>query len=84
MTVMAAPRSLSTIAADVEKHWASVNYAARPYLDAMRELNTIRDVFYADSASSVVAYFLSNATSWHGDDARRIKKELNTMLKKAF
>lgn len=73
-------RSLSTIARDIENNWPNVNYAAKPYLDAMKELNSIHDNYYADSAESVVLYFLSNATSWRGEHARRIKAELKMML----
>lgn len=72
-------RSLSTIAADIRRHWPKVNYGAVPYLDAMGSLNSIHDTYIADSAKSVVLYFLSNATSWRGDDARRIKAELKKM-----
>jgi len=74
-------RPLSVIAADIRKHWANVNYAAKPYLDAMSQLNRITDDYYQDSGKSVVLYFLSNATSWRGEDARRIKTELKGMVK---
>jgi hypothetical protein len=73
-------RALWEIAADVRAHWAKVNYAAEPYLAAMDELTLITDNYYADDADSMVRYFLSNATTWRGPDARRIKKELNGML----
>jgi hypothetical protein len=59
---------------------SAVNYAVRPYLDAMKSLDTLGGRYGEDNAASVVAYFLSNATSWKGDAARRIKKELNAML----
>jgi len=39
------------------------------------------DKYYEDDAASVVIYFLSNATTWRGDDARRVKAELKAMLK---
>jgi len=75
-------RKLKVIAAEIEKDWgAKVNYAAKPYLDAMKELDHISDWFYLDTASSVVMYFLGNAQGWRGDTARRVKKELNLMLK---
>jgi hypothetical protein len=32
-----------------------------------------------DSAESIVAYFLSNAATWRGADARRIKAELKAL-----
>ena len=72
-------RKLSTIATDIETDWTNVNYAARPYLDALHELDSIRDDYYYDSASSVVLYFLANASAWRGDTARRIKKELKAL-----
>jgi hypothetical protein len=76
-------RPLCDIAAEIRRTWKAVNYAAAPYLDAMSTLDTLDDDYYADSGRSVVLYFLSNATTWRGDDARRIKKELNAMLNAA-
>ena len=73
-------RPLYEIAKDIRKHWPKIYFGAVPYVDAMRELNTINDKYFADSAKSVVLYFLSNASSWRGDDARRIKKELKQMV----
>ena len=75
-----APRPLHVIARDIENTWPAVNYAARPYLDAMRELNAITDNYIFDTGRSIVAYFLGNARSWRGEDARRIKAELKALL----
>jgi hypothetical protein len=74
-------RTIREIAQEVRKDWSPVNYAARPYLDAMLELERITEKYYADSAESVVAYFLANAHTWRGETARRVKKELNQMIK---
>ena len=74
-------RPLSSIARDVRKNWPNVNFAAKPYLDAMATMNSIDDNYGMDSGKSVVAYFLSNATTWRGPEAKRIKLELNAMLK---
>lgn len=76
-----AQRSLSTIAVDITRTWTNVSLHAKPYLRAMRELDTLQDSYGADSARNIVAYFLSNAAGWRGEDARRIKKELNDMLR---
>ncbi len=73
-------RALHEIATDIVLHWAKVNYAAVPYLGAMSTLIDIDQPYGYDSGKSIVAYFLSNATTWRGDDARRIKKELKAML----
>lgn len=74
-------RTLSSIAREIRLSWKNVNYAAKPYLEAMASLNSVQDNYYYDTGDSVVRYFLSNATSWKGDDARRIKAELKEILK---
>jgi len=74
-------RSLSEIAREIRKDWAPVNFAAKPYLEAMGQLRSIDDAYYYDSGRSVVLYFLSNASSWRGEAARRIKAELKGMAK---
>ena len=73
-------RPLYEIAADIRQTWPKPNYAAVPYLDAMGELNRITDNYFTDTGISVVSYFLSNAGTWRGADARRIKAELRGML----
>ena len=78
---MANQRSISEIAREVRQDWKKVNYGAVPYLDAMRELNSINDKFIEDSAKSIIMYFLSNASTWRGDVAKRVKAELNAMIK---
>tara|TARA_R100001086_G_scaffold53936_1_gene24131 strand:+ start:1010 stop:1246 length:237 start_codon:yes stop_codon:yes gene_type:complete len=77
-------RSINEIARDIERDWQEkVNFAARPYLEAMHSLNSVNDYFGHDSASSVIRYFLSNATTWRGPKAREIKLELKEILKNA-
>jgi hypothetical protein len=74
-------RSLSNIANDIKLDWKNVNYAAKPYLDAMSELESISDNYYYDTGKSVVLYFLSNASSWRGEKAKLIKAELKALCK---
>lgn len=74
-------RSLATIAREIRQDWRNVSPYAKPYLDAMAELDQITGSYYLDSAKSVVLYFLSNAQTWKGDTARRIKAELKTICK---
>lgn len=74
-------RAIRTIASEIQKDWKVVNYAAVPYLGAMGSLDNMQDMYGADRADMIVRYFLGNATSWRGDTARRVKKELNDMLK---
>lgn len=74
-------RTLHEIARDIRKDWTKVNYAAKPYLDAMSSLDSVHDKYHYDSGKSVVLYFLSNASSWRGETAKRIKAELRSMTK---
>jgi len=72
-------RSIRSIALDIRREWIKVNYAAKPYLDAMMELNSINDKYYNDSAKSVVLYFLSNSSSFRGERAKALKAELKAL-----
>ena len=74
------PRTISSIAREIEQDWKNVYFGAVPYLEAMHSLNSIDDNYYYDSGKSVVRYFLANAQSWRGEKAREIKKELKAML----
>lgn len=69
-------RSLSVISREIRADWIKVNYAAKPYLDAMSQLDSIDDKYGFDSGKSVVMYFLANAGSWRGEKAKAIKAEL--------
>jgi len=74
--------SLSELAGRVRRDWGSkVNFAAKPYLSAMGSLNDITDQYGLDSGQSIVAYFLSNASSWRGEEAKAVKAELKKRLK---
>lgn len=74
-------RSLNEIASEIDSDWTKVSVYARPYLDAMHTLISVNDSYGADSARSVVLYFLSNASTWRGPVAREIKSELKSLIK---
>ena len=77
---MSTTRPLHVIARDIRTNWPKPYFGAVPYLDAMLELESITDDYYADTAKSVVIYFLANATTWRGTEARRVKAELKAMI----
>ena len=72
-------RSLNLIARDIRQDWKNVNYAAKPYLEAMQSLTSITDSYGSDNAKSVVLYFLCNAGTWRGPVAKSIKAELKAL-----
>lgn len=74
-------RPIRTIAAEIRSTWKNVYFGAVPYLQAMGSLNTVRDNYGFDSGSSVVLYFLANAATFRGEDAKRLKAELKAHLK---
>lgn len=73
-------RPIHVIAADIRRTWPKVYYGARPYLAAMAQLEAVDQVYICEDARSILNYFLANATTWRGPDARRIKAELNGMV----
>lgn len=74
-------RAISDIAYEIRRTWPKVSPHAEPYLVAMFSLDKITDAYGCDDGKSIVLYFLANATSWRGDDARRIKAELKALAK---
>ena len=60
--------------------WPKPYFGAVPYIQAMRYLSDITDDYGYDSGESIVRYFLANAGTWRGEDARRIKAELRKMI----
>jgi|TARA_B100000809_G_scaffold240810_1_gene263475 hypothetical protein len=73
--------TVDQLAAVIRLDWTKLNYAARPYLDAMDTLEKVSDNYHFDSGRSVVSYFLANASTWRGETARNIKTELKQRIK---
>ena len=72
-------RTIKQIASEISEDWVNINDYALPYLNAMFDIESIDDSYGFDSAKSVVLYFLSNATTWQGEKAREIKRELKIL-----
>ena len=74
-------RPLYTIAREISQDWKKPYFGAVPYLQAMSTLDSVDDNYIHDSGKSIVLYFLSNATTWRGETARRVKAELKALCK---
>jgi hypothetical protein len=74
-------RPVYEIAREIHKDWVKMNYAAKPYWEAMQSLDNINDKYGLDHGKSIVTYFLCNANTWKGEVAKRIKLELKGMCK---
>jgi hypothetical protein len=77
-------RPIYEIAREIRAAWqppGKIYFGAVPYLEAMETLDSVDDAYGADDAKSIVIYFLGNAASFRGPDARRLKAELKALVK---
>ena len=74
-------RQVNTIAFDIINNWKKPYFGAIPYLEVMTHLHTVNDMYMYDSGKSIVQYFLANAGTFRGEDAKRLKLELKQLLK---
>lgn len=81
MTTVTQKRPIHVIASEIRKDWKKIHFGAQPYLEAMEVINSINDRYYFDTAKSIVIYFLANSTTWKGEKAKEIKKELKKLIK---
>lgn len=72
-------RDICEIAEEIKADWVKPHPFAMPYLEAMDSLFTINDYYYQDSAREIVLRFISNACTWRGPVAQKIKKELKAI-----
>jgi len=77
-------RKLFEVCMEIRKEWKpKVSPYAKPYLEAMECLDNLSQPYICDTGVSMALYFLANAQSFRGEAARRIKAELNQMVKDA-
>lgn len=76
-------RTFKQIAIEIKKVWPKPYFGAVPYIDAMLELDTTdpKAPYLFEHADEIVLRFLCNAQTFRGEDARRIKAELKSMVK---
>ena len=73
-------RPISQIARDISIDWQNVKYSAKPYLNALSQLHDVNDRFGFDDAKSLIRYFLANASSYRGENAKKYKSELKALI----
>lgn len=68
-------RTFAEIAREIKQTWKNVYFGAEPYLQAMLTIESSdKDAPYMlELAEDIVIYFLANAQTWRGENARRIK-----------
>jgi len=78
---MSDTRSLHNIADEIMRDWRTPYFGAVPYIRAMRYVDAVTDRYGDDTGRDIVIYFLSNAKTWRGETAKRVKAELKGLLK---
>ena len=73
--------NLAQLASIIKQDWKKPYFGAVPYLNALSQLNSIADTYYAEEAKSIVLYFISNASTWRGPIAKAVKAELKKRAK---
>lgn len=71
--------SIAQLANLIRKDWKKPYFGAEPYIRTMSEMyyNSVSGRMYgADTADSVIRYFMANASGWRGETAKAIKAEL--------
>ena len=74
-------RPIRIIARDIRRDWTKPFYAAEPYIKAMLQIDSPSDAYGVEEGHSIIMYFLANAGTWRGAEARRIKAELKDLIK---
>lgn len=71
------------ITRDLQSQGKKVPFGAQPYLDALRQMDSADDVYGVESGKTIIAYALSNLTSYKGPTARAVKAELKRRMKES-
>lgn len=75
-------RKIHEIAREIKAIWgAKIYFGAVPHLNAMLTLSDKNSIYGVERGSYIVNYFLANATTFRGEDARRLKLELKEVIK---
>lgn len=77
-------RSLREISFEIKSNWTAINnLAARKALEDMSQIEDVSKPYGTDSNGyGVIGGFLTHASGWRGEVAKRIKEELRAMYKK--
>lgn len=73
-------RMICEVAREIRAKWPKPYFGAVPYLEAMQGLRWANDVYGMEDAKGIVIYFLANASTFRGPDAKRLKAELKGLV----
>ena len=73
-------RPLYEICEEIREDWQSMPNYAKEHFKAIECATSIDEMYGFDSVESEVCYFLSSASTWKGEVARRVKLELKALV----
>lgn len=75
-------RTFAQIAQDIKKAWKHPYYGAKPYIEAMLEIDSTdpNARYMFETAKHIAKRFLANAPTFRGMEAKRLKAELLALL----
>lgn len=78
-------RSLREISLEIKNNWIVINnLAARKAVEDMSQIEDVSKPYGTDpSGYGVIGSFLTHASGWKGEVAKRIKEELRAMCSKS-
>ncbi len=77
---MSKHRPLYEIANEIRENWANVSIYAAPYIDAFGTADQITEIYIIGDHHSSILGFMCNCGGWRGEVARKVKKELRSIL----
>lgn len=69
-------RPLYEIAKEIRQDWKNMPNYAKAHFEGFQHATSINEMYFQDSVKGEVLYFLSSASTWRGETAKRIKAEL--------
>jgi hypothetical protein len=73
-------RPIYEIAREIKNIWRTqgkgIYFGAASHLDALLSIDKPTDIYISESGKWIAAYFLANAATFKGEDAKRLKLEL--------
>lgn len=69
-------RTVAEIGEEIRRTWRNPYFGAVPYIGALCAIETLDAPYGYDDPRGIVRYFLANASTFRGPDAKRLRAEL--------
>jgi hypothetical protein len=63
----------------IRRNMANLGYAAKPYAQAILQMDAPTANYGLDDGKGICCYFLGNVQGWRGDEARQVKASIKKL-----